>query len=74
MPEPQQQAQQQQQLTRTTPEGRQLSHFQIAENDSLELNGQLLAWLLHWWVLLMVAWRVSCYAAGPMRPMFLFAA
>jgi hypothetical protein len=50
----------------------QPSQSQMSESDSLECNGQLLAWLLHWWVVLMVAWRVSCYAAGPLRPMFLF--
>jgi hypothetical protein len=63
--------QQQQQQQPPTREGQQPSQLQVSESDSFEINGQLLAWLLHWWVVLMVAWRACCYAAGPLHPMLL---
>lgn len=44
-----------------------------SDSDSLVDSGYLLAWLLHWWVVLMVTWRVACYAAGPLQPLFVMA-
>jgi hypothetical protein len=67
MPAPRRQQQQQQ----PSAADDQILLAVISENDSCFGSGQLLAWLLHWWVVLMVAWRVACYAAGPLRPMFL---